>query len=340
MSVRRPRVYLAGLLLAAVLSVGAGNFSAQGASAAAASHLRTAPTTTHLSKGPGAILPRTVTSNSIQPNVSAPSYTTSYYESSTSASTLQNQGCTAARGPSGVIVLDFGEPAYSGGVYGTDDFGGHFDSDNTLFHAVANFIYGAWNCHTSSTNIAVAVGTSNYGGWMGSYSTSAWYAAGQQWGDLVNNDQNYSSSNGYSNYIGVIGADDIEVEWAGYSQSSNFVNGYNNTSSHAFFDYGDDSGGANPSPWTAYEVWYVAWGAADDYPLPEIYYQADATSDWEQLAIWACNNGHGAMGFKGTMAEYPTGNYPSTAFDEMYNAEASNSCTAGGLSYLIFSTNI
>src|SRR5579859_394956 len=330
MSVRNLHARLVGLLLAAVLLAGAGAFSVHNASAASANQLR---------KGPGHILPRAVTSTSIARGVTAPAYTTSLYESTTYYGTLQNQGCNAARGPSGVIVLDFGEPAYSGG-FGTNDFGGNFDSDNAIFHAVANFIYGAWNCHTSSTNIAVAVGTSNYGGALGGYSSSSWYTAGQQWGDIVNNDQSYSSSSGYSNYIGVIGADDIEVGWQGYSQSSAFVNGYNNHSSRAFFDYGDDAGGANPYPWTAYEVWYVAWGAADDYPLPEIYYNVDATTDWEQLSIWACNNGHGPIGFKGTMAEYPTGNYPSTAYYDMYNAEASNSCTAGGLGYLIFSTNI
>ncbi len=336
MRVRSARARLLSLFLAVALFAGAGMLHVASVSAAPNS----VATTPHLRKDPGAILPRANSGTNVtQTAVAAPAYTTSYYESSTSAGTLQNQGCSAAQGPSGVVVLDFGEPAYSGGVYGTKDFGGNFDSDDSVFHAVANFIYGAWNCHTSATNIAVAIGTSNYGGWMGSYSTSAWYAAGQQWGNTVNNAQSYSVSNGYNSYIGVIGADDIEVEWASYSLTSNFVNGYNNTSSRAFFDYGDDSGGTNPAPWTAYQLWYVAWGAADDYPLPEIYYSADAT-EWENMSIWACNNEGGPMGFKGTMAEYPTGNTPSTAYTEMYNAEAGNSCTANALNYLIFSTNI
>lgn len=270
----------------------------------------------------------------VHPN--APSYTSSYYESTTSPGTLQSQGCSAARGPSGVVVLDFGEPDYASGSYGTYDFGGHFDSDNTIFHAVANFIYGAWNCHNQYTNIAVAIGTSNYYGAL-SGSSSVWYAAGQAWGNVVNQDENYSVSNHYNNQIGAFGADDIETEWANYSLSSNFVNGYNSASSRVFFDYGDDT----PGYWSNAQVWYVAWGARANVPLPEIYYNADATQDWEPLSVWACSNEGGAIGFKGTMAEYPYGgNTPDQAWTDMYNAEGTNSCTASARGQLIFSTNI
>lgn len=266
---------------------------------------------------------------------SAPAHTTSHYESSTSAATLQSQGCSAAKGAAGVVVLDFGEPDYSGGAYGTYDFGGHFDSDTAIFHAVANFVLGAWNCRVSSTNLAVAIGTSNYAGGISSTS-STWYTAGQDWGNLVNNEQSYISSNGYNNVIGAYGADDLETEWASYTLSSNFVKGYNNKTSRVFFDYGDDT----PGYWTSYDVWYVSYGAAADVPLPEIYYNADATSDWEQLSIWACNNEGGPIHFRGVMTEYPTGNSPATGWDDMYNAEGASSCTAAARSSLIFSTNI
>jgi len=296
------------------------------------------PTITHAAsqpkKGDVTLLPKRAGS---APLISAPSSTTSYYESTTSVGTLQNQGCSAARGAGGVIVLDFGEPALVSGTYGTYLFGsGGFASDTTLFHAAANFIYGAWNCRTSATNLALALGTSNYYGNLGGASNATWYTAGQQWGDLVNNAQNYSVSNGYDAQIGAYGADDIETEWASYGQSSNFVNGYNNTSARIFLDYGDDT----PGYWTNAQVWYVAFGAPDNYPLPEIYYNADATQDWEPLSAWACSNEGGPIDFKGTMSEYPTGNTPAQAWTDMYNAEGTNSCTAAARSFLIFSTNI
>ncbi len=263
----------------------------------------------------------------------APSNTTSYYESTTYYGTLQNQGCTAARGPSGVVVLDFGEPDYSGGTYGTVDFGNHFDSDNAIYHAVANFAYGAWNCRVSTTNLAVAIGTSNYpGGYVPS-----WNSAGSAWAGLVNEEQSYIASVGYQNIIGAYGADDIETEWASYSASSSFVSGYNASSSRIFFDYGDDT----PGYWSNSQVYYVAYGAAANWPLPEIYYNADATQDWAPLAAWSCTNGSsGTMHFKGTMSEYPTGNTPSAAFNDLYNALGAYSCLVNTRGTMIFSTNI
>ncbi len=288
-------------------------------------------------KGNMQLLPRPLTrsANAVSPNVTAPAYTTSYYESTTSPSTLQSQGCKAAQGPAGVVVLDWGEPDASGGTYGAYDFGSAFVSDDQIFHAVANFVYGAWNCRTSSTNLAVAIGTSNDNTALAA-STSTWYAAGQAWGHLILNEQNYITSNGYNTIIGAYAADDIETEWASFSLSSNFVNGYNSVTTRVFLNYGDDT----PGYWTNYEVWYVSWGATADAPLPEIYYQANA-NEWQALNVWACNNEGGPMGFKGTMSQYPYGgNSPSTAFTEMYNAIAGNSCTARNLSYMIFSTDI
>jgi hypothetical protein len=280
------------------------------------------------------ILPRKTPG--VRPYASAPPYTISYYESSTAYQTLQSQGCSAAKGPSGLIVLDFGQPDYINSTYGTYDFGGNFDSNDAIFHAVANFAYGAWNCRISSTNLAVAIGTSNYYTGLAA-NTSTWYTAGQDWGNLINNEQNYISSSGYSSIIGIYGADDIEVEWASYSLSSNFVDGYNNASSRLFFDYGD----ASPGYWTSYQLWYVAYGATDNLALPEIYYNADATQDWEPLSVWACNNEGGPIIFKGTMAEpSDTANSPAQAWTAMYNAMGSNSCTASVRSYLIFSTSI
>ena len=46
--------------------------------------------------------------------------TTSLYESTTDARTMYAQGCHAAHGPAGLIILDWGQPVYLGyGHYGT-----------------------------------------------------------------------------------------------------------------------------------------------------------------------------------------------------------------------------
>lgn len=271
----------------------------------------------------------------ITPLVTAPAATTSIYESTTSASTLQSQGCSAASTP-GLVVLDWGEPDTVSGAYGTYDFGGVAVSDTTILHAVANFALGVWDCRTSATNLAIAVGQSNYGSAI-ALNTTTWNADGAAWGDLINNIQSYVVSSGYSNVIGIYGAGDLETEWNSFSVTSSMVQGYNGATTRLFFDFGDDT----PGYWTNYDVWYVAWGAADDEPLPEIYYNADATEDWGPLATWSCANGYGTMDFKGTMSEAVSGTAsPSGSFDDMYNALGTNSCTAAGRSSMIFETVI
>ncbi|GAC1342153.1 MAG: hypothetical protein NVSMB27_00640 [Ktedonobacteraceae bacterium] len=279
------------------------------------------------------ILPKKLASQS-----SVPATTTSIYETTTDAVQMDNQGCRAAYGAPGLIILDWGQPVYFGnGTYGTYDFGGNDDTDTAILHAVANFAQGVWDCRTGSTNIALGIGESNY------YSdhaipltTAAWYADGQQWGLLVNRVQSFLTTNRYT-VVGANGAGDLEVEWSDFTLTSSLVNGYNSVTSHVYFDFGDDS----PGWWSNEQVWYVAYGARDNLPLPEIYYNGDAIYDWESLDVWACRYEGGPIYFKGIMSEYVTGtNSPAQAFTDLYNAEASNSCTARDLPGMIFSTEI
>jgi len=260
--------------------------------------------------------------------------TTSLYEATTNPYTMYNQGCRAAQQAPGLLVLDWGQPVYLGyGIYGTYDFGGHDDSDSAILHAVANFVQGVWYCRTSSTNIAIAIGESNYySGDALPLTNAAWYADGQQWGNLVNNVASFVNDNHY-NVIGIYGAGDLETEWNSFTLTKSMVDGYNNTSSRLYFDFGDDS----PGYWTNAQVWYVAYGARDNMPLPEIYFNADATYDWQVLNTWACTYAGGPMYIRGVMATF-IGNTPAQAWNAMYQATASNSCTARTLPWLNFST--
>ncbi len=279
------------------------------------------------------ILPKKLTSPS-----SVPANTISLYESTTNSVTLYNQGCRAAHGSPGLVILDWGQPvSFGNSTYGTYDFGGHDDTDTAILHAVANFAQGVWDCRSSSTDIAIGIGESNYySDYAIPLTTSAWYADGRQWGMMVNSIQSFITNNHYT-VVGAYGAGDLEVEWENFTLTSSLVNGYNSVTSQVYFDFGDDS----PGWWSSYQVWYVAYGARDNLPLPEIYYNADATYDWEPLDVWACRYEGGPIYFKGTMSENVSGtNPPSQAFLALYNAEASNSCTARNLPGLIFSTEI
>ena len=279
------------------------------------------------------ILPKKLTASS-----GIPANTISLYEPTTNAVTLYNQGCSAAHGAPGLLMLDWGQPVYFGNnTYGTYDFGGHDDTDTAILHAVANFAQGVWYCRTRSTNIAIGIGQSNYFSDNAiPLTTAAWYADGQQWGQMVNSVQSFLTNNHYT-VVGANGAGDLEVEWENFTLTSSLVNGYNSVTAHVYFDFGDDS----PGWWSSYQVWYVAYGARDNLPLPEIYYNSDATYDWEPLSVWACYYEGAPIYFKGTMAENVSGtNSPAQAFSDLYNAEASNGCTAKDLSGMIFSTDI
>jgi hypothetical protein len=289
-------------------------------------------TTAKAAKDTLQILPKTLASKGI------PTSTVSLYESTTKAATMQAQGCSAAHRAPGLIVLDWGQPVYFGGsTYGTYDFGGHDDTDTAIFHAVANFAYGAWSCRTPSTNIAIAIGQSNYySGNAIPLTTAAWRADGRQWGIMVNEVQSFIAGNGY-NVVAAFGAGDLEVQWMNFTLTSSLVDGYNSVTSRTYFDFGD----AAPGWWSNYQIWYVAFGAKDDLPLPEIYYGVDATNDWEPLSVWACHNEGDAIDFKGTLTEnVPSTDSPSEAFRALQKALASNSCTAKYRSGMIFSSEI
>jgi hypothetical protein len=102
------------------------------------------------------------------------------------------------------------------------------------------------------------------------------------------------------------------------------------------WDYGDDT----PGYWSAYDVWYFAYGAGNERPLPEMYYKVDATADWASLAQWACST-HRHLQFMGAMAEVVSGqNTPAQAFDDLYNALNANACTRGDRVTMRYATDI
>lgn len=327
MHLRRQFAGLIALLIMLDMFIGLHAFTSPMANAASASGNEPA-------KDNLQILPQKMASRSI----GIPANTVSLYESTTNAVTMYNQGCRAAHGAPGLIILDWGQPVYFGNnTYGTYDFGGHDDTDTAILHAVANFAQGVWYCRTRLTDIAIAVGQSNYySDYAIPLTIAAWYADGQQWGIMINNLQSFITNNHYT-VVGANGAGDLEVEWTNFTLTRSLVDGYNSVTPHIYFDFGDDS----PGWWSNSQVWYVAYGAKDNLPLPEIFYNSDATYDWEPLDVWACHNEGGPIYFKGAESENVYGtNSPAQAFRAMYNAEASNGCTARYLSGMIFSTEI
>lgn len=304
----------------------------------------------------GAILPGPVPT--LAPGTPPPT-TQSIYEFTTDAQMMHKQGCQEdIVAPYGLIILDWGAPRYiGGGEYGAGYWipqgGSGVASDSEIRDAVEAFIQGVWDCRQPTTNFAIGIGVSNNGScWYcpnpddPNETQSGWYHAGAGWGQMVNQVQQFVTSKGMGGQIVADAADDMEVEWATFAETKAFVDGYNAVTKQLLFDFGDDSGGTNPSPWTVDQVWYVAYGAADDLPLPEIYgYDYGSigqATGWEQVSQWACANKKGPMRIIGTMDEAPES--PSLPIGDswklMYHDIASATCTSPMASSLILSTNI
>ncbi len=91
--------------------------------------------------------------------------TISLYEHTTDPYVLGRQGCRAAkRGVGGVVILDFGKPAYNGHTYGTLMFSNRFASNRKITRALLGYARGYVGClqRGSHTTISLARGTSNY----------------------------------------------------------------------------------------------------------------------------------------------------------------------------------
>jgi hypothetical protein len=96
---------------------------------------------------------------------SIPRATVSLYEHTTSPAVLRAQGCRAAkRGVGGIVILDFGQPAYDGHTYGTYLYSGRFAGNKRITQAMYGYAVGYHRClrRGSALAITLARGTSNY----------------------------------------------------------------------------------------------------------------------------------------------------------------------------------
>jgi hypothetical protein len=262
-------------------------------------------------------------------------YTTrSYYEHSPDPTTLYNQGCNAGQsGANGVAILDFGRPAWNGSVYGTIDFGGHFDGYGEIRTAAQNYASGFWDCTpVNGPFMSIAIGTNNYCFGCSSYQVPNPQGHGASWGYNVNWLENYiTSPPSFAAQESATGALDAEPAWnPSYSATGSWVTGYNNASNgNALWDYGS----AETGYWTLGQEYHVAYGAADDYPFPEIYYAGQAP-EWEQISLWGASYGnYGAMYFQGVTSQYnpsytDCGFTPHESYDHMLGELQSHASTS------------
>ena len=236
----------------------------------------------------------------------APPPTTSYYMNKSDISNYNpwNLGYEDARidyiygkyGYNLLAILDFGQPCktYSQeyGAYAFDPYSCH--SINDIQSDVKLYIQGFCNsmasisgntCGYSFSNspiLSLAVGTNNCTNGAPKcehpeLGNNVTFQHGQAWGQMIGYLNSWLYTQGYTYQIGVVGANDMEQAWNNASNTSDWVTGYNYATTSQLYNFGtcenclyltNDPG---PLGWSIPIVYYISFGAIDNYAIPEIY---------------------------------------------------------------------
>ncbi len=282
--------------------------------------------------------------------LTSPIFATSYYITSFDSQDVKDLGKALGQQDSmnygtqeDLVILDYGHPYTSGGLYSVIlTTGGSFHDNTTVANSIEDFATG-WKYATDSTSVlTIVAGVNN----CCTGTPSLWANHGSRWATEVVNAANTLINN---NRIKVIGGMDIEMAWNypyasrqwldSYISQSSCIPGLDNTSNGCFFDFGNMAVAASgttcqtipppatptvrpgtPTPtiaWTGCDVWYPAWGAQRSgqshfaRPLPEIYHGAyvqppwgsDANA-WATLSVFSDQQMHGGpMLFAGSLTQ-------------------------------------
>jgi hypothetical protein len=227
--------------------------------------------------------------------------TLSIYEQTVKPRFLSAQGCHAARRhESGIVVLDFGKPAFAHGGYGTILFSGRFAPNHKITAAMLRYARAYAGClpRGSTASIELARGTSNY-----HPSVPSAYAAGVHWAHETNKLGRELHRRWLGAHVEAAAADDAEPAWdPQFRRTRQFFHGFRAAvHGHTLFDYGSLDGGVG-AVWSARQAWYVAGGLRHTKALPEIYNSAMAR-EWADLARIARGRYHRDVHFAGVMTQ-------------------------------------
>jgi hypothetical protein len=264
-----------------------------------------------------------------------PPHTTSYYERNANPAVLYRQGEQAGKADAqGVVILDFGRPAYLDGTDGTWSYSDAFVSLVSIASAVESYVSAYYRYAPSYATLNVAVGTNNSCGtgqpcggiicgcpdeppsftaWGGEFALSVEQL--DAWVTRV------KAQNGFSDDVRIVAADDAEPGFdPGFDNTYNLLNSYATTVGGAYpamVDYGS----ADPHFWTERQLFKIAYGLRPDIPMPEIYNSSNA-AEWVALLRYAKTQHHESVPIYGVLTGGSGTNSPRTAVAEMLHAAA------------------
>jgi hypothetical protein len=275
--------------------------------------------------------------------------TSSYYEYNVDPNALYAQGAAAGRANSqGLVILDFGRPAFDGTNHGTINYSNQFVSLASIETAVEGYIKGYFDIAPSFTQLSVAVGTNNSCGTGQpcgniicgcSLEPSDFFAWGRLLAATVMQIQawtnSWKASHRFTDVVKVVAADDVEpAQDPGYKNTHDVLAGYAQAVGGyqpAMVDYGSAESGY----WTQDQLLEAANGFRPNVAAPEIYYPSDA-NNWAALANYAKNKHGISVTFFGVLTEFPVANSPQAGHDQLVNAIR----PVTGQANIVWSTNI
>ena len=233
--------------------------------------------------------------------------TVSLYERTTDTSVLGRQGCSAAqRGVGGIVILDFGQPAYNGHTYGTNLFSGRFAGNAEITRGLLSYAHGYTYClqRGSDLSITLARGTNNYRPQVPNA-----FAAGHRWARETRRLASLLRDRGLGSHVTSAAADDVEPAWdRTFHRTRDFFRGYRAASTgHLLYNFGSLDGGVG-SIWNARQAFFVSSGMKYARVIPEIYNHAMARQ-WAELAHIAKHVYHRPVQFAGVMTTHTSANH-------------------------------
>ncbi len=140
------------------------------------------------------------------------------------------------------------------------------------------------------------------------------YAHGVAWARMVNDVNSWLKASGYASQVHAVGANDIELSWAGPVISIAWVNGYDSVNLYDYYDFGTLDGcaiRADPNRttcgngWTRETAWYKAYGTRPGFPIPEIYLNNGYNAQqWALLSLYSVNAKGYPIEFPGVLTQY------------------------------------
>ena len=224
-----------------------------------------------------------------------------------------------------IIILAYGQPWGENGEYGVWYYSGTFANTTVIAESAKQFAYGYWVCTGSDTEstIELVIGTNNYARYInGICSAGSWfcnttvaYEHGKRWAQMVKEVSDWVVKNGLAGQVSIAGGNDIEFLWNTPAITKAWVQGYDafDDDKYKFYNFGTCDGcpyvGSTWHPpvnnWSMSDAYYVAWGAAPVWPIPEIYLTTGKNAkEWAYLSYWGTNNGRSKIQFQGTLTQW------------------------------------